>query len=260
MSRHAHGHQGRTPHRRFRDLTHGEQALWSALIQSVLICTATLLVPFITRSETPSPQPVATVQATPVGDIFHDLASSNQETRKDAIANLEIRVNQERDPVVRRAIFRRLVIFVRDHTQPLPEGGSYGYCTQSTKPTFPSEALSALQLIGQRQGADLAVKLDLSDTNLAYASLPSLRLNNIVFDGALLCRTVLTGSTFNEATFVGATLRYAFVTGAVGIGVQQLADVYSLCGTELPLPLRSNATLRRLEATDPEPHLRCQVH
>lgn len=260
MSRHARGHQGRTPRRRFRDLTPGEQALWSSLIPSVLTCIAMLVVPVIARPETPSPQPAATVQVTPVGDIFRDLASSNQEIRKDAIANLEIRVNQERDPIVRRAIFRRLVIFVRDHSQPLPKGGSYGYCTQSAKPAFPSEALSALQLIGQRQGADLAVKLDLSGTNLAYASLPNLRLNNIDFDGALLCRTVLTGSTFNDATFVGATLRYAFVTGAVGIGVEQLAGVYSLCGTELPLPLRSNATLRRLEATDPEPHLRCQVH
>lgn len=262
MARHAHGghrarFRARTPEQLMRRTT-----LQSSVISGVAALLAAAIARYPTAAQAPAPTASTKLSSTSgasVPDIFRDLASSNSEVTLSALASLGLVLDKEQDPAIRRRVLLRVALFVRSHA-PLPEGGTYRYCTQESAPPPSLEASAAMELIGLRRSEDLSVPLDLSGSNLAYLKLPHLRLNNIRFDGALLCRTVLAGATLDGSTFDGATLRYSIITGAVGLNAAGLATSTSLCGAELPLPLRTDPTLRRLEASDPEPHLRCDVH
>jgi hypothetical protein len=192
-------------------------------------------------------------------DLFRDLASNNPDVRINAISDLGVRLDKEEDPAIRDAIYRRVAIFVRSRAAPPPHGGTYRYCTQQPPLIVAPEVLAALQLLGQRKDGDLSLQLDLSNINLAYAPLANLHLDNIIFRGATLCRAILYGSSLAGAYFSQADLRYAIFDHASGLQESQLTDVYSLCGTTVPDNMKSSSPLRRLAATDPEPHLVCML-
>lgn len=256
---------------RFSDLTSGEQNLGGSfitLVGSALTAVAMVVGPMLSGSNQPvtlvqptTPQVVQTaaVQSGPSPDMFDGLAlGDGPDTNLSTIAMLRIRLADQQDPVVRDQIFDCVASYVRRRAA-APSGGTYGYCTKKVEPSPPVEVQAALNPLLHRSGADLSVRIDLREVNLAYADLTNQRLDNISFDGSLLCRSILNGATFYASTFKQATLRYAVATGAIGLDPAQLRTTHSLCGTVLPMPLRPDPTLRRLKATDSEPHLPCNV-
>ncbi|HTZ43986.1 MAG TPA: pentapeptide repeat-containing protein [Jatrophihabitans sp.] len=259
-----------TRHRaRFSDLSSGEQNLRGYFITfagSVLTATAMVVGPMLSGSNQPSlkPESPQVVQTAAVlnglsAGMFDGLAlKDGPDANLSTIALLRIHLAQQQDPVVRNQIFGRVASFIRRRAV-APTGKTYGYCTRTVRPTLPVEVQAALNLLLQRTGADLSVRVDLRNVDLGYADFTNQRLDNINFDGSLLCRVIANGATFYGSTFEDANLRYAVATGAVGLDSGRLGTTYSLCGTVLPVPLRPDPTLRRLESTDPEPHLRCNV-
>jgi hypothetical protein len=236
--------------------------LQSSLIGAVAVLLSALMARYPAPAQSPVPSATTKPSSTAwdsTSEIFRGLASKNPEVTVNALESAGILLDKEQDPVVRRHLLLRIAWFVRSHA-PMPTGGTYDYCTKEAAPPLSSEVLAGMQLIGLRRSEDLGVALDLSGANLAYAKLPHLRLDNITFDGALLCRTIMVGSTFSSSTFEHATLRYSITTGAVGLTARELTTVHSLCGAELPLYLRADPALRKLEVTDPEPYVDCNVH
>jgi|GEM_PF-5166125 len=251
-------------HRRSRESTPEKLMRRTMLQTSVIGGVVTLLAAVIARYPAPAQSPTPASTASPdasaihVSEIFQGLASKNPEITLNSLELLGIIMDKEQDPAIRQRILLRVAFFVRSHA-PVPVGGTYQYCSEESGRLISSEVLAGMQLIGFRRSEDLGVHLDLSGSNLAYIKLPNLRLDNISFDGALLCRAIMTRATFTNSNFDHATLRYSITTGAVGLSATNLKTVATLCGAELPLSLRADPDLRRLEATDPEPHLSCNV-
>jgi hypothetical protein len=269
MPRHLYGHRHRARRRRFSELTDAERqqrTIWTTVASNTLSPLVAIVVLFVGQPPsiavilTAAPQVVRTID--PLSElsahVFDGLASKDPEVTLNTISGLHLLLGRQTDTHVRNVIFDRVASFVRLHA-PAPHGGTYARCSLLVAPSLSAEVQAGLKLLLERSSPDLAQQLDLSDTNLAYVKLPNQQLDNIDFDGSLLCRAILTGATFSNSTFTNATLRYAVATKAVGLNVAGLLAAYSLCGARLPSPLQANTVLRQKESTDPEPYLRCNV-
>jgi uncharacterized protein YjbI with pentapeptide repeats len=64
--------------------------------------------------------------------------------------------------------------------------------------------------------------------------LDGLNFQNVNFDNDLMCRVISYGSDFQDASFVGADLRFVIIQHSEGLTVDQLEKVYSLYKAELP--------------------------
>ena len=91
---------------------------------------------------------------------------------------------------------------------------------------------------------DREFPIDLSNTNLAFASLQGLDFSNVTFDGALMCRMFLKQTNFSDASVVGTDLRFTEMVGARGLFAFQLLEADSLYKTNVPIDLISDSRIR----------------
>jgi hypothetical protein len=185
-------------------------------------------------------------------DLFDGLRSPNPDVRRNSVSVLGVRLNAYKEAEIRRAILQRLAAFISDRAPGRPRRDSYGYCLQDPPPRYPTEVTLALQAIGSRDDITPKLRIDLSNVNLAYASLQDLNLSYVIFDGAIMCRTFLNDSQFTGASFIGTNLRFVVMPRITGLAPGQLRRVYTLYKAELPPNLAADSDLRSRVRTDPE--------
>jgi hypothetical protein len=178
---------------------------------------------------------------------FAQLGSGNPETVKNGIASLSLMLGESiTPPETRQVILQRLAAVVRDRAPAGPGDELYGYCLQDeTKITYPTEVILALQAISGSRDRDINVVIDFSNVNFAYASIAGMDLRNVHFDGAILCRSLLS-SNFEDATFYKADLRHTYMLSSTGFTQRQLLVADSLFKSTLPAELADSKPLRAM--------------
>jgi hypothetical protein len=197
----------------FRSLSGTEQGAVAVVIAAFIGGIFTLvntLIPYAFRSSgqaATSPPSTTSIAPTPtaaapsneekaseLAALLAALRSTDPEVRKNAVTTLRVTVT---DPSARQetrdAVLQRLAACVRDRAPQSPGADTLSYCLKAPTTRYPTEVSLAMQAIGVRLDQDSNFPIDLSGVNLAYASLQSLDLRNVRFEGALLCRTFLGG-------------------------------------------------------------------
>lgn len=206
-----------------------------------------------TGSQVASPSRTASPSSvqTDFNRALAEMESGRVGTVDNGVADLGI-VYYMASPVLQRKIISILVQYIAAYAPPMPiAASSFGYCLMNPPPNYPSGPADALKIIGSRGIGGISQKINLSNINLAYATLDGLNLQNVNFDNDLLCRVISYGSNFEGASFEGADLRFMIIKDAKGLTAGQLRTAYSLYKAELPGALAADKLIEDLIRKDP---------
>jgi hypothetical protein len=214
---------------------------------AVIAAIATIIPSIISSSnqtQSVANQPLSPSTPSPSSDLqsqfnkaSFDLASPYAKTVSIGLSTLYVIYVTANRPL-RLKVIEVLVNYISVAAPAMPTAANLpDYCLASPPLSYPSGVSLALKIIGNRNPDDIDQQINLTDINLAYATLDDSDFQNVNFSNDLMCRMISYHSSFQGASFDGADLRFARIEQTKGLTARQLDMADSLYKAELPASL-----------------------